>query len=219
MLVLLAVVVALLAGLVFWRLQPVPAPALSLSDLQGVYAGMVRSDRSGDASVIDNHRDHEESGYIVPADCEPLFEATVLNRVPLGALDGVGTFWANDWSAVSLFSYRFADVAGANHEYTRLANVLDNCRDVRVEVHARSADTGLLIGIRRDPVSEDRAQLGYVLTTDDGTKFAVHVLAFRNTVSWQFRYEPVPGAYSPLTAQRVMDQLAYQMRSVQDPGR
>jgi hypothetical protein len=75
---------------------------------------------------------------------------------------------------------------------------------------------GLLTGIRRDPAGETPAQLGYVITTDDGTKLAVNVLAFSNTVSWQFRYEPVPGAYAPLTAQRVMDSLADQMRSVQE---
>jgi hypothetical protein len=45
------------------------------------------------------------------------------------------------------------------------------------------------------------------------------VLAFSNTVSWQFRYEPVPGTYLPLTAQRVMDSLADQMRAVQDLNR
>jgi hypothetical protein len=37
------------------------------------------------------------------------------------------------------------------------------------------------------------AQIGYVLTTNSGIKLAVHVLAFSNTVTWQFRYEPVPG--------------------------
>jgi hypothetical protein len=216
MLALLAVVMALIAGLVFWRLQPVQAPVFSSSDLRGVYAGMVRSDGTNDASVIDSRRVYEESGYIVPAACGPLFEATVLNRVPQGALDGVSTFWAIDRSAVSLFSYRFADVASANREYTRLTNVFDKCRDVRVEVHARQTSMGLLTGMRRDPASAAPAQLGYVLTSDDGTKLAVHVLAFSNTVSWQFRYEPVPGAYTPLTAQRVMDSLADQMRSVQD---
>jgi hypothetical protein len=210
------VVAALIAGVVFWRLQPAKPLVFSLPDLQGVYAGMVRSDGTNDASVIDRSRVSEESGYIRPAMCEPLFEATVLNRVPKGALDGVGTFWALDRSAVSLFSYRFTDVARANGEYTRLADVFDQCRDIQVEVHARPAGMGLLTGMRHDPAGDAPAQLGYVLTTDDGTKLAVHVLAFSNTVSWQFRYEPVPGAYAPLTAQRVMDSLADQMRSVQD---
>ena len=37
-----------------------------------------------------------------------------------------------------------------------------------------------------------------------------------NTISWQFRYEPVSGTYLPLTAQRVMESLTDQMRAVQD---
>ena len=212
----LAAVVALIAGLAYWRLQPKPAPPFTLSALQGVYAGMVRSDGTNDASVINIHQVHEESGYIVPPDCEPLYEATALNRVPHGALDGVGTFWALDRSAISLFSYRFTEVAGANREYTRLTDDLEHCRGVHVEVHARPASMGVVTGIRQDPAGDAPAQLAYVLTTDDGTKLAVHVLAFSNTLTWQFRYEPVPGAYTPLTAQRVMDSLTDQMRSVQD---
>ena len=41
--ILVAVVVALLAGLLLWRFWPTPAPLFALSDVQGVYAGMVRS--------------------------------------------------------------------------------------------------------------------------------------------------------------------------------
>jgi hypothetical protein len=210
-LALAAAAIAVVAGLVLWRVQPAPAPTFALADLQGVYAGMVRSDGTNDASVIDRRHVSPESGYIVPAACTPLFEATVLNRMPHDALDGVGTFWAIDRSAVSLFSYRFPDVAAADREYMRLTKVFDTCRDTRVEVHGRPAGAGTLVGIHQAP-----AQLGYVLTTDDGLKLAVHLLAFSNTVSWQFRYEPVPGAYAPLTAQRVMDSLAEQMRAVQD---
>jgi len=216
MLAVLAVVAALIGGLTFWRLQPGKPEVFSLPDLQGVYAGMVRSDGTSDASIIDRGRVHEEPGHVTPAACEPLFEATVLNRVPSGALDGVGTFWAIDRSAVSLFSYRFADVASADGQYTRLADVFDNCRDSHIEVHAQPAGLGLLTGIRHEPAGDGPAQLGYVLNNDDGTALAVHVLVFSNIVSWQFRYEPVPGAYAPLAAQRVMDSLTDQMRSVQD---
>ncbi len=205
---LISVTLALLAGLMIWRFWPEPAPLFSLSSLQGVYAGM-------DASVIDRRSTSEEDGYIVPSACEPLFEATVLNRVPQQALDGVGTFWELNRSAVSLFTYRFADVAAADREFRQLATVLDNCEQAHVEVHARPASRGLLT--RTQMATEtDPAQLGYVLTTNDGTKLAIHVLAFSNTVSWQFRYEPVTGDYLPLTAQRVMDSLADQMRAVQD---
>ena len=85
-----------------------------------------------------------------------------------------------------------------------------------LEVHARPASRGLLTRMPVAPDSDPPAQIGYVLTTNSGIKLAVHVLAFSNTVSWQFRYEPVPGTYLPLTSQRVMDSLADQMRAVQD---
>jgi hypothetical protein len=136
-LALLAGGMALIAGLLFWRFQPGPAPVFTLVDLQGVYAGMVRSDGTNDASVIDRDRVSEESGNVVPAGCQPLFEATVLNRVPQEAIDGVGTFWAIDRSAVSLFTYRFPDIASATREYGRLADVFDDCRDAQVELLAR----------------------------------------------------------------------------------
>ena len=209
-------VVALLAGLMVWRFWPERAPLFSFSDLRGVYAGMVRSDGTNDASVINPRLTTEEDGYIVPSACGPLFEATVLNRAPHDALDGVGTFWELNRSAVSLFTYRFADEAQANREFGRLAAVLDNCRDNRVELHARPASRGLLTGLPIPAAGDAPPQIGYVLTTNSGIKLAVHVLAFSNTVSWQFRYEPVPGNYSALTAQQVMDSLTAQMRSVQD---
>ena len=214
--ILVAVVVALLAGLLLWRFWPTPAPLFALSDVQGVYAGMVRSDGTNEASVIDPRSMSEQDGYILPTACEPLFEATVLNRPPREALDGVGTFWELNRSAVSLFTYRFADVASADREYQRLIAVLDNCRDVPVQVHARPASRGMLTVTPRHLDTNAPPQIAYVLTTNDGTKLAVNVLAFNNTISWQFRYEPVLGTDLPLTAQRVMDSLTDQMRAVQD---
>jgi hypothetical protein len=115
--ILVAGVLVLLAGLLFWRLWPAPPPLFSLDDLEGVYAGMVRHDGTSEASVIDRRWSSEQDGYILPAACEPLFEATVLNRAPREALDGVSTFWERDRSAVSLFTYRFPDVASADREY------------------------------------------------------------------------------------------------------
>ena len=47
--ILVALVVALLGGLLLWRFWPTPAPLFTLSDVQGVYAGMVRSDGTNDA--------------------------------------------------------------------------------------------------------------------------------------------------------------------------
>jgi hypothetical protein len=216
--ILLAVILTLLAGLLAWRFWPVQAPLFSLSDLQGVYHWTARSD-ANNASVINRRWSSEQDGYIRPAACEPLFEATVLNRAPREGLDGVSTFWELDRSGVSLFTYRFADVASANREYQRLVAALDNCRDVPVQVHARPASRGMLTVTPLPLDGNAPPQIAYVLTTSDGTKLAIHVLAFSNTISWQFRYEPVLGAYLPLTGQRVMDSLTDQLRAVQDLNR
>ena len=166
---LIAVVMALLAGLLAWRFWPVPEPLFSLSDLKGVYYGMGPSDGTDHASVIDGRWSSEQDGYILPAACEPLFEATVLNRPPQEGLDGVGTFWQLDRSAVSLFTYRFADVASADREYQRLAATLDNCRDVPVQVHARPASRGMLTATTLALDGTAPSQIAYVLTTNDGT--------------------------------------------------
>jgi hypothetical protein len=211
----LAIGLALLAGLVVWRFLPARAPLFSLSDVQGVYAGF---EATNNASLIDSRWSSEQDGYVVPTACGPLFEATVLNRPPQEALDGVSTFWEVDHSATSLFTYRFADVADADREFNRLATALDNCDQARVEVHARPATRGLLTRTLLAPDS-DPPQIGYVLTNNAGAKLAIHVLAFSNTVTWQFRYEPVPGTYSPLSAHRLMESMADQMRAVQDLNR
>jgi hypothetical protein len=176
----------------------------------------VRHDGTNDASVIDRRSSSEQDGYILPAACQPLFEATVLNRPPREAAGGVGTFWEIDHSAVSLFTYRFPDIKSADREYQRLVAVLDNCRDVPVQVHARPASRGMLAVTPLLLDSDAPPQIAYVLTTNDGTKLAVQVLAFNNTISWEFRYEPVPNADLPLTSQRVIDSLTDQMRAVQD---
>ncbi len=211
--ILVAALLALLAGLLTWRFWPVPAPLFSLSDLKGVYYGMGPADGTDHASVIDRRWSSEQDGYILPAACEALVEATVLNRPPREGLDGVGTFWQLDRSAVSLFTYRFADVASADREYQRLAATLDNCRDVPVQVHARPASRGMLTATTLALDGTAPPQIAYVLTTNDGTKLVIHVLAFSNTVSWQFRYEPVLGEYLPLNAQRLMDSLVDQLRA------
>ena len=124
-----------------------------------------------------------------------------MNRVPHEALDGVGTFWALDRSAVSLFSYRFR---GYRERGPRVHAADQSLRLLprRSRRGARAAGQRGLAQ-RRAAGSGQRGSGTARLCPydDDGTKLAVHVLAFSNTVSWQFRYEPVPGTYTPLTAQ------------------
>ena len=96
----------------------------------------------------------------------------MLSRPPPEALEGVSTFWELDRCAVSLFTYRFADVSKADREFNRLATVLDNCDQARVEVHARPASRGRLTRTPLAPDSDPPAQIGYVLTNNAGAKLA-----------------------------------------------
>ena len=132
----------------------------------------------------------------------------MLNRPPREALDGVGTFWELNRSAVSLFTYRFADVASADREYQRLTAVLDNCRDVPVEVHARPASRGMLTVTPLTLDASAPPQIAYVLTTNDGTKLAVNVLAFENTSQLAVPIRAGP-RYLPATDSSARHGLAY----------
>jgi hypothetical protein len=211
LLVLLTIVLVLAGGFAYWRLRPVPGPLLTLAGLQDAYAGMVRSDGTSDESIMNPEQMTVQPGTVVPALCEPLFEATVLNRPPSGALDGVGTFWALGSTAVSLFTYRFSTRGAAAGEFARLTGSFGRCRGMRVEVRAQPAAASVLGTVR-----QDCRQLAYLLTAADGGNLAIQELLFSNTVSWQYRYEPVPGPYAPQTAQNVMDSLADRMHATGD---
>ena len=167
-----------------------------------------RSDGTNDASVIDR-RWIKRTGWIhPPCRCEPLFEATVLNRAPRTALDGVSTLPGKlDRSAVSLFTYRFADVAETNGEFERLATVLDNCRDNQVEVHARPAAGACSPASRphrRRCAGADRLHADHEQPCSQAGRSCANPIA---TPSLAVRYEPVPGTFAPLTARRLMDSL------------
>jgi hypothetical protein len=65
------------------------------------------------------------------------------------------------------------------------------------------------------PLDGVQRQTAYLFTTDDGIKFAVQVFAYNNLVTWQFRYDPQPGAYDPTPAGQLDYSLATQMQSVE----
>lgn len=215
-LVLLLAVALITAGAVAWQHRPRPVPPLSLGDLQGVYAGMVRNDGTNDASVLQRENASDDPATVNPAACFALFETTALNRFPADALDGVGTYWLGDQSTISLFTLRFDDVEHAQAVYGGVVDALDACADQRVTIMLRTATAGT---VTRTPIDSDTAlkdQVGYLLTSDEKIKLAFQAFRFDNTVTWQFRYEPGAGGYSSAPAQRLMDGLISQMQSVQE---
>ncbi len=219
-------VLALLAGGFFtWRLWPRPAPPFSLADLRGVYAGMVRSDGTNDASVLSRENFADSPAAVDPAECEPLFEATTFSMFPAAALDGVGTYWPNDRVAISLFTFRFADAAGAQQQFQRIETAAAACSDREMRILPRGRDEpptsritvqrGVLTRTVTAPLDGVKQQTGYLFTTD-GAKFAVEVFVYNNLISWQFRYDPRPGAYDPTPAGQLGYSLITQLRSVEE---
>jgi hypothetical protein len=221
--IVLAVVAAGFAG---WRLWPRPAAPFSLGDLQGVYAGMVRSDGTNDASMLSRENFADTPMTVDPVACEPLFETTTFSRFPADALDGVGTYWPNDRVAISLFTFRFADPAGAQRQFQQIEAALSACADRPMRIlpwpisepapNWVRVQSGLLTRTPTRPQQGVRMATAYLFTTDDGIKFAVAVFAYNNLVSWQFRYDPQSGPYDPLAADQLTYSLATQMRSVEE---
>lgn len=215
----LGVIALVVAGLLAWQFWPRPVAPLTLTELQGVYAGMVRGDGTNDASLL-RRDDDPDSWTAAPAECAPLFDTTTFERFPPESVDGVGTFWLAERLGTSLFTFRFLDAAAASRAYRQVEGALTACEGQSVEIarqqppHRRQT-----LKIVRTPVTSEsgiREQLGYLYAPDDAARFAVHVVRYENTVSWQFRYDSAAGGYAPISAQRVMDSLVAQIQSVVD---
>lgn len=212
--VILALTFVLLAGVVAWRFWPRPVAPVTLEELQGIYAGMVRADGVNDASVVDRTKAPTARVDVTPAACAPLFDTTTFNQFPSAALDGVTTYWMGRPVTTSLFTMRYSDADSAQDDYERVEQALSECADQDVSVTSRRTIT---VRVNQTPVSTDngvRAQSGFAYRDDDSSTFAVHVLQFENLLTWQFRYHTSDGAYDPLVAQQLMDSFMSQTRSV-----
>jgi hypothetical protein len=163
---------------------------------------------------------------VEPAACGPLFEATTFSQFPADALDGVGTYWPNERVAISLFTFRFTDPAGAQTQFQRIEAAVSACADRPLRIYPWAisepapnqvrVQSGHLTRSPTTPPEGVRLATAYLFTTDDGIKFAVAVFAYNNLVSWQFRYDPQPGPYDPIAAEQLTYSLATQMRAVED---
>ena len=101
----LIAVLALATGVVAWLVRPTATDDFTFSDLQDVYAGMVRADGTNDAAAMNRDQPRPAPAAVSPDSCMPLVETTLVDRFPAAALDGMSTYWlgAGPTSAVSLF--------------------------------------------------------------------------------------------------------------------
>lgn len=212
--ILAGLVALVVAGLLTWQLWPRPVPPLTLAELEGIYAGMVRGDGSNDASVLPRPRDRSTPA-ITPSQCQPMFDPVELDRFPADAIDAMGTYWTGNLDSGSLFSFRFADADTAERAFSDVAAALQAC-DGKEAAWGSPRQTAQ---IRRTEVSTASGisdQLGFVYVKAANNRFAVHVLRQLNLVSWQFRYAGTGDDYSPFSAQQRMDSLVAQTSAVID---
>lgn len=218
--VIASVAAALVVGFGIWRALPEPPTPFSLTDLQGVYTGMVRGDGTNEVSTVTRDKLTESPAKIAPAACVPLFDTTLSNQFPKTALDGVSTYWLNEGSAaISLLTYRYADATAARAQFQAVAAALQTCANTDLRVDRRRAvhETEQLLG-RPSGVQD---YLSYVESqTGTDSRFSTDVALLDNTVSWQYRLDnSSPQNYSPQAAQELMGSLIMQMHAVQDAHR
>jgi hypothetical protein len=208
------VLVLALAGYAGWQ-HFQPAPDFTLEQLEGAYAGMVRSDGTNEVSTIDASKFTDPPLSIDPPTCAPLFTTTVSNQFPVPGLDGVSTYWLAGDAAVSLFTVRYADRATAETAYQEVADALSACDGQTVRFSGREGSGRL----HRIPVTATKPapeQLAFGLDRAGGQgRYVLNLLLLSNTVTWQFRYDARTSAYDPTSAQQMMTGLATQLRSVQ----
>lgn len=206
-----AVLVVLIAGLVVWRVVPPPPADFTSSDLEGVYAGMVRSDGQNEVSVLDETNSYPATIEITPGVCAPLFAQTLGNAFPEQALDGVSTYWLNEASmSISLFTYRYADADAAQRGFAQVQDAMTACRD-----ESSLTSSGRPVTLEAvTTTTVEPPQLAYLVTGSSG-RFATQVFQLQNTVTWQYRYDYAQGPYVATASQQLTDALVSQMTAVQ----
>ena len=218
----LALGVLVLAAGAAGRFWPRPVEPLTLADVQNTYAGMVRADGTNDASVMTRQTVTENPVSVKPEACAPLVSATVANRFPDAARDGVGTYWVGRASTISLFTLRFDQTEQAAAERDRIGAALDACAGE--EVFVRQTEPGSVQAWRATVTRvsagpADSGQLGYTLTGADGLAgpdglMAIQLMPYLNTITWQYRYESGRPEYSPLAADQLMASMHTQLEAV-----
>ncbi len=226
LLVVLAVVAA--AGVAVWhRLRP--PPDFTLEQLQEAYTGMARSDGTNDVSTIDASKFPDPPLTFTPAACTPLFDSTVSNQWPAGALDGVSTYWLNDGTAsISLFTVRYPDDEAASAAYARVVDAMPKCQQGTDITFTASAaldrrlpeSGGTLYPVPLVTPKDAGDQLAYRLERAGSQgRYVVHLLRLSNTVSWQYRYDFGTATYDNTADQQLMDGLVTQLTSIQTAAR
>lgn len=211
-----ALLAVALAGAVGWRLVRAMAPEFTLKDLDDTYAAFTTSNGGNRVSVMSRDTFGETAAVVRPAECDPLFQTTLASQFPHRALDGVLIYSIGDSAdTLSLYTFRYADARTAREDFTLVQEAIDRCPRTSVRLGKRPASTMQVRPVEASTENGVRQQTAYLVEqAGDRGRFAVHLMQFGNTVTWQYRYSFTRTDYSPRPAQDLMDALVTQMRDV-----
>lgn len=195
---------------------------VGLAELRTTYAAFLAADGRNAVTELKppsaGGRADQQVAVTRPARCAPITEAAMQQSFPVGALDGVSTFQDGGFNtAVSLFSYRFADRADAEAEFERIAAASRACDRTEIQVSKPlSADVRVALLDTTVPETDDTVDL----TLDsrlDTSSFQITLARYKNVLSWQYTYRS--GASASVPDHHLLEALSSRLASIDRAGR
>ena len=213
------ITVAAVLGVRFYRAE---TSVVGLAQLRTTYAAFLAADGRNAVTEIAPptaswHADPEVA-VTRPARCAPITEAAMQQSFPMHALDGVSTFQDGGFNtAVSLFSYRFADRAAAEAEFERIATAARSCDHTEIRVSKPlSADVGVALLDTTVPETDATVDLRLASRVDTSS-FQITLARYKNVLSWQYTYRS--GAGTSVPDHHLLQALSSRLASIDRAGR
>lgn len=208
----LLVTILIALGAVAWsRTRP---PQFSLAELTDAYAAFTTNSGGNRVSTLQRANFNQDSVQATPATCDPLVQVTLGTQFPASALDGVLVYSIGEGpDTLSLFTFRYRSAKDAGAEFDTVRESLASCPSVQVQAGATSTNfTVTEVALHEE--STIKTQLAYLMSPEAKSRYAVQVLQFGNTITWEYRYNFGSGEYSTQPAEDLMKVLMQQFRDV-----
>lgn len=207
----LALALVALAFAAYGTARPEPPGDLSLTDLQVAYGNLSSTEGSGDPTTLNLNQFAQESIAVRPSTCRSLVNATLGRNPPSEALDGVSSSGLDGDAAVALFTLRFVDSTAALRVYGRVEAALSDCVGATSGITVQGEQVQVS-EIAHPPGAGGAERLSYLLRGSAGGPYGIYVLAYANTVTWQFRRSVE--AEDAAAARRLSDRLVAELDEV-----
>lgn len=198
-LVLLLVAAAGYGGIRFYRSR---TSTVDLAQVKTAYGAFLAADGRNLVTELQRPAGHggENAGTstTIPSRCAPITAAAMQQQFPSTAVDGVSTFQDGGFNtAVSLFSYRFADRPAAKAALQEIADAARACDHTRIEV-SKPISTSARVDVLPTSVAGADGTVDVTLTSQvDASSFQITVARYDNVLSWEYSYHSGAAAAVP----------------------